>query len=119
MKKVQIYDPAMCCPTGVCGPGVDPDLTRLATVLHSLEKKGFVVERYNLANEPGAFTENKVINDLLHQSGTEALPAVLVDGNIVKEGQYPTNEEFAEWFEIEASALEEKKPETPLNFTKL
>ena len=23
MKKMVIYDPAMCCSTGVCGPSVD------------------------------------------------------------------------------------------------
>ena len=27
MNKIEIFDPAMCCSTGVCGPSVDPELT--------------------------------------------------------------------------------------------
>jgi hypothetical protein len=26
MAKMQVFDPAMCCSTGVCGPSVDPTL---------------------------------------------------------------------------------------------
>ena len=33
MKKIEIFDPAMCCSTGVCGPGVDPELLRMATMV--------------------------------------------------------------------------------------
>ena len=40
MKKMNIYEPAMCCPTGVCGVGVDPELLRISTVLNNLKKKG-------------------------------------------------------------------------------
>jgi len=40
MKKVEIFDPAKCCSTGVCGPSVDPDLTRVASAVYSLEQKG-------------------------------------------------------------------------------
>lgn len=28
MKKIEIFDPAMCCPTGLCGPNINPDLMR-------------------------------------------------------------------------------------------
>ncbi len=31
--RIQVYDPAMCCSTGVCGPEVDPVLVRFATDL--------------------------------------------------------------------------------------
>jgi hypothetical protein len=26
--KIEIYDPPMCCPSGVCGPSVDPKLVK-------------------------------------------------------------------------------------------
>jgi len=26
MKRIEIFDPAMCCPTGLCGPNINPDL---------------------------------------------------------------------------------------------
>ena len=38
MKKIEIFDPAMCCSTGVCGPGVDPELLRMATMVSNLQK---------------------------------------------------------------------------------
>ena len=32
MSKLEIFDPAMCCSTGVCGPSVDPELLRVSTI---------------------------------------------------------------------------------------
>ncbi len=46
MKKMIIFDPAMCCSTGVCGPGVDPELLRVSTVINNLSNRGVIVERY-------------------------------------------------------------------------
>ncbi|MBB6449779.1 sulfur carrier protein ThiS [Geomicrobium halophilum] len=114
-RKVQIYDPAMCCDTGVCGPSVDPALTTLATAVHALKKEGYDVERYNLANHPAAFAENETVNGLLHQEGTEALPAVLVDGEVQKTGEYPTKEELTSWFELESKDLEVQQPKLTLD----
>ena len=30
MTAVRVFDPAMCCSTGVCGPSVDPQLARFS-----------------------------------------------------------------------------------------
>ena len=30
MTHLQVFDPPMCCSTGVCGPQVDPELPRFA-----------------------------------------------------------------------------------------
>lgn len=108
MKKIEIFDPAMCCSTGVCGPVVDPDLTRIASAVYSLEKKGFNITRYNLTNDPSAFVENQVVNQVLVEKGPESLPLVLVDGEVVKVAEYPTNEELAEWSETAPAELQEK-----------
>lgn len=115
MTKIEIFDPALCCPTGVCGPTVDPELTRMASAAFILEKKGFHVKRFNLANDPAAFVEYKEINQLLHEKGPEALPAVLLNGELVKTGEYPSNSELAEWFEIKLEDLTEKKPRVKLD----
>lgn len=106
--NIQIFDPAMCCSTGVCGPSVDPELTRVASAVYSLEKKGFEIKRYNLANEPGAFADNSEITQILNEKGPEALPVTLVNNQIKKVGEYPTNEELAEWFGVETKELKEK-----------
>ncbi|MBC2582035.1 arsenite efflux transporter metallochaperone ArsD [Clostridium sp. DJ247] len=100
MKKMIIFDPAMCCSTGVCGPSVDTELLRVATVLNSLNKKGIVVERYNLTNNPQAFVDNKIVNELLNSDGVDILPVTIVDNIIVKTKSYPTNEEFCKLLDI-------------------
>ena len=61
MKKMAIYEPAMCCPTGLCGVGTDPELLRVSTVLNNLKKQGVVVERYNLNSAPGEFIKNEAV----------------------------------------------------------
>lgn len=105
MKKMIIFDPAMCCSTGVCGPSVDKELLRVSTTLNTLKNKGILVERYNLTNNPQIFVDNKVINEILNTKGVEALPVTVVDGAVVKEGKYPTNEEFCSLLEIPADTL--------------
>jgi hypothetical protein len=95
MSKIVIFDPAMCCSTGVCGPSVDPELLRVAAVLENLKKAGIEVARHNLTSDPSAFMQNEAVSNALNQKGAEALPITVVDGNIAKSGSYPTNEEFA------------------------
>ena len=38
MKKMMIFEPAMCCSTGVCGPSVDENLLRVSTIINRLKK---------------------------------------------------------------------------------
>lgn len=95
MIKLQVFDPAMCCSSGVCGPSVDPLLPKFAADLEWLKSKGVQVERYNLAQEVGAFTSNPVVKTVLNSEGTECLPLVLVDGVIVSRATYPTRKVLA------------------------
>jgi arsenite methyltransferase len=95
MSKLQVFDPAMCCSAGVCGPSVDPVLPRFSADLEWLKSKGVQVERFNLAQEIAAFTANSVVKAAINSKGTECLPMVLVDGDVVSEGAYPTREQLA------------------------
>lgn len=97
MKKIEVYDPAMCCSTGVCGPNVNTELLRMATVLETLKKKGADVARFNLSGDPQAFVENTLINNQLKEHGPEVLPITIVDGQIAKSKTYPSNEELSQW----------------------
>lgn len=108
MNKVEIFDPAMCCSTGVCGPSVDPELTRVASAVYSLERKGFSIKRYQLTSNPDKFAENDEITRVLQEKGPDALPVVLLNDQVEKVGSYPTNEEFAQWFEVKPEELNEK-----------
>ncbi|MRN52727.1 arsenite efflux transporter metallochaperone ArsD [Paenibacillus monticola] len=105
MKSIEIYDPAMCCSTGVCGPSVDPELIRISAVVHNLKKKEINVSRYNLSNEPEAFVANEVVKQLLTDEGPDVLPVIIVDGQVVKKQSYPSNEELEEWTGIPAVEL--------------
>jgi hypothetical protein len=105
MKKMIIFDPAMCCSTGVCGPSVDKELLRVSTVLNTLKNKGISVERHNLTSNPQIFVDNKIINEILNTNGVEALPVIMVDGVVVKQGSYPTNEEFCSFLDIPSDTL--------------
>ena len=91
---VAVYDPAMCCPTGVCGPGVDPTLLQVARDLRWLQARGVTVERYGLAQEPAAFAGSARVAGLLQAFGERALPATLVDGAVLVHGRYPTRDEL-------------------------
>jgi len=89
---IRVYDPPMCCSTGVCGATVDPELVRFARDLAWLRHHGVTVERYNLAQEPGAFVDNATILAALQTEGPECLPIVLVDGKRIADAGYPTRE---------------------------
>lgn len=91
---IRVFDPAMCCPTGVCGPSVDPDLARFSADIDWLKKQGVTVERFNLSQQPAAFAETPAVKEALAR-GTEVLPLILVGDRIATEGSYPSRETLA------------------------
>jgi hypothetical protein len=93
MKSIQVYDPPMCCPTGICGPDIDPDLVNFAAMLSQLGAHGVRIERYNLAQQPMAFAQNPAVKALLATGGTEVLPLLFVGGRVYLQGRYPTSDE--------------------------
>ena len=97
MKTIQVYDPAMCCGTGICGTNVDPDLVNFAGMLAQMRQHGISIERYNLAQQPGAFAQNDSVKILLQSVGEKALPLIFWDGTLKLQGRYPTREERAAW----------------------
>ncbi len=94
MAKLEVFDPPMCCSSGVCGPGVDPKLPRFAADLEWLKNQGVAVKRYNLAQQPMAFADNEAVRSALAQD-ENCLPLVLVDGKVVSRGKYPRRDELA------------------------
>ena len=105
MKTMKIYEPAMCCSTGLCGVGVDPELLRISTVLNTLKQNGVEVQRFNLSNAPDEFVKSKTVTEFLQKFGPEKLPVVTVDDFIVITGRYPTNVEFTSWLDLSPDVL--------------
>lgn len=95
MSKIQVFDPALCCSTGVCGTDVDQKLVDFSADADWLKRSGGKIERFNLAQQPMAFAENAVVKAFLERSGADALPVILVDGEIALAGRYPTRKELA------------------------
>ncbi len=93
--KIEIYDPPMCCSTGVCGPSVDLELVRFAADIDWLKQQGVDVQRYNLTQQPAAFAGNPVVKDALAKEGNDCLPLTMADGVIVLKNRYPTREMLA------------------------
>ena len=105
MKTIKIFEPAMCCPTGLCGVGVDPELLRISTVLNTLHQNGIEVKRYNLTSAPMEFVNHTAVAEFLKKFGPEKLPVIMVDDFIVITGRYPSNEEFTSWLELSPELL--------------
>jgi hypothetical protein len=97
MTTIQVFDPPMCCSTGVCGPSVDPALATFAADLGWIADQGVRVERHNLSQEPKAFADSDLVRELLAKRGDEALPAIVVDGVLRSLGRYPSRAELATW----------------------
>ena len=100
MNQIVIYEPPMCCSTGLCGPSINPELLRVATVINRLKSQGVSIERHNLRNNPKAFVQNSLVRKTLNEKGSSVLPITMVNGKIVKTGAYLTNEEFTQFIGI-------------------
>ena len=105
MSKMCIYEPALCCETGLCGVNVDPELLRVSTVLNTLKNEGVEIERFNLNSAPMEFVKNNIVNQYLNDKGVEGLPVVTLDGDIVIEGRYPANDEILTLLKLPAEML--------------
>lgn len=97
MKTIQVFDPALCCSTGVCGVDVDEALVAFSADVDWAKQNGARIERFNLAQQPMAFVENAAAKGFLERSGQEGLPLILVDGEIALTGRYPNRAELARW----------------------
>lgn len=104
MAHFEVFDPAMCCSSGVCGPTIDPFLASFAADVEWLVSEGVTVTRHNLAQEPQAFVAHPVVAELLRHEGEGCLPLVLMNGAVVSRGVYPRREELANLAGLTASA---------------
>ncbi|EEG08684.1 arsenite efflux transporter metallochaperone ArsD [Pseudogulbenkiania ferrooxidans] len=108
MATIQVFDPALCCSSGVCGVDVDQALVTFASDVDWLKQNGGQIDRFNLAQQPLAFAENAAVKAFLERSGQEGLPLILVDGELVLAGRYPRRAELARWAGISQLAVETK-----------
>lgn len=96
MTDITVYDPPMCCSTGICGADIDQKLVNFAADLDWLKSTGVDVQRINLSQEPAQFVENAQVKDILDKSGVEGLPAIFLGDTLLSSGQYPARSKLAE-----------------------
>lgn len=104
MTQIEVFDPPMCCSSGVCGPHVDPLLAAFAADVDWLTTQGVSVTRHNLAQEPQAFVSNALVQQTLQREGDACLPLVLVNGEVAAQGAYPRRQELARLAGLMATA---------------
>jgi hypothetical protein len=113
---MDLFEPAMCCESGTCGPSVDPELLRIKGIIGLLGENGIIVKRHNLSTDPQAFLKNEDVKNLITQYGAEALPITLVEGKALWAYGYPSDQDFVKVFGLKGAlaekvlAFKEKKP---------
>jgi hypothetical protein len=103
MKTLTIFDPAMCCSTGICGAEIDQKLVDFAADLDWLKSEGIEVKRINLSQEPALFAENEQVKIILQESGVEGLPVILAGDEMQTFGQYPDRVKLAQMVGVMAA----------------
>lgn len=101
---VEVFDPAMCCSTGVCGSDVDTALVDFANDVKWMKSEGIDIKRFNLGQEPEVFKMNPTVLTRLQKDGSECLPLIFINGKLVAEGGYPNREQLTEWISPSGSA---------------
>jgi len=103
LSRIQVFEPALCCATGVCGEDVDQALVTFSADMDFVRSQGGDVSRYNLASEPLVFAETEAVKGFLQVVGSKGLPLVLVDSVTAMTGGYPDRAQLAEWAGLTAS----------------
>jgi len=109
--KVEIFDPPMCCPTGICGPTIDPVLLDIQEALLRIQKQfdgAASVERYLLSQQPARFMQNPQVLALLKKEGAGILPITVVEDEIVKTKSYPSFQELSQWIKTRRTNYDQK-----------
>ncbi|MGL5336728.1 MAG: arsenite efflux transporter metallochaperone ArsD [Enterovibrio sp.] len=115
MRKIQVFDPALCCSSGVCGTDVDQVLVTFSADIEWLKQQGASLQRYNLAQQPLVFAQTPVVANFLDISGVEGLPLTLVNEQIVLTGRYPTRVELIRYAGLSSDLSAENNVSTPAN----
>lgn len=107
---IEVYDPAMCCSTGVCGPDVDDSLADFANDVKWMKGQGIEVNRFNLGQEPEVFKSNPAVLSKLKSEGSDVLPIIMINGEIVSQGGYPDRGQLTDWLSLNKPSSEAVNP---------
>lgn len=93
-KTIKVFEPPMCCSSGMCGPSTDDKVVAFNDLLEKLKNNDYHVERYMLTRDTEAFQNETQVIAILQDEQLEALPITMIDGKIIKKGAYPTYDDI-------------------------
>lgn len=97
MATIQIFDPVQYQHPGMSTNQVEQLMADLAADIDWIAESGARVERFNHGQQPQAFADNPTVKALLDRDGADALPVILVDGEVALSGRYPSRTELVTW----------------------
>ena len=101
-QELTIYEGAMCCATGVCGPEPDRELIEFSETLKHLTseyKDNLKIMRASLVFNSLLFFANLEIARLVKENGLAILPITTINGTIVARQKYLTYDQIKEILE--------------------
>ncbi|MGZ8880091.1 MAG: arsenite efflux transporter metallochaperone ArsD [Halobacteriota archaeon] len=98
MTKIDliIYEGAMCCSTGICGPEPDKVLIEFNETLQKIQHEFNEVNvvRASISFNVNMFLEKSEIIELVKEQGPEVLPITTINGSIIAKQRYLTYAEL-------------------------
>lgn len=113
MPEIHVYEPALCCTSGVCGPELDQALVAFTADVAHVKQSGGQVARHNLASDPHAFVDAENVRAFMHVAGSDGLPLTTVDGVTVLTGRYPDRAQLRQFAGL-LDSIPEAAAATPL-----
>lgn len=100
-KELTIFEGAICCPTGVCGPNPDKELIEFNETLKKLGEryKDLKITRASMSFNVQLFMQTPQVRDLVKTNGPSILPITVIDGKVVKKQKYPEYTELTQLLE--------------------
>jgi hypothetical protein len=91
-----IYEGAMCCSTGLCGPSPDETLIEFSETVKKLQKEYATLEikRASITYNLGMFLENEEIFKLVKEKGQNVLPITTLNGKVIATQRYMKYDEL-------------------------
>jgi len=77
------------------------DALRIAAVMEALEElENYEALLFNLTDDAEQFENNQAVSEKMEAEGNAVLPITVVDGEIVKTGAYPNNDEITSYIGV-------------------
>ncbi len=96
-KEIKVFEPPMCCSSGMCGPVPDESVVNFNALTKKIEADGHKIKRFTLNQGAADFEAETQVMAVLEDEQLKALPMTVINGRIMKKGAYPTHEEILSW----------------------